>query len=288
MMRIPSCLYVAVLGAASIFGAGCQAANEKPSCDSALKSLKSSIEQVKAGARARAEMESLGRFAKEARAACNVSQFDVGMRLIEGYKELGNQESIAELFEQLRPTSAKEREVLHFRAAEFFIDTGDRKKALFHIDALASVSSDIDLRDTVTAEYECEYGRCAFALSKLQRLSDKFPDIDGYRMLLGFALADRHEFDSAARQFEVVLRNGSMDVFSSKAAVVATTAFANSGQPQKARRFYELYSTIDQPVNGVSDRNFAMMEKIANDTTGQVFIFSEWPVPESSAALPLR
>jgi len=207
-----------------------------------------------------------------------MTQFEAGMSVILALNLKKDVPEVGATYESIEPRTSKEKEILYFRATEFFTVVRDQEKATYYLGELEKNTDDQDLKDTATVEFECTFDRCALALGKLQRLSIKFPNSMGYRSLLGYAYADRRQFKEAAEQFDIVVQNEAVDSLDSTTALVGIVSYANSKQKDKARRLYEIFTSTAQPQPGINEENFAKMREIVDDTSGKEFLFSDWPI----------
>jgi len=273
--RWPS--FAALLGALAIIS-GCGSARDAVGCDVDLASLNSAIAGFQSGTiLSSPEQEALDVQINQVETTCDISKMEVAGALISAFKLRGAKEKIAELYEKVKPEGDTEKEILYFRATEFFVDVRNREKAHAYLVKLEGVSRDADMADTARIEFECVFGRCGRAVEKAKRLSAKYPEIVGYHVFLGLSHADRHEFTEAAEQFDEILNSNAVGTINSETALIAVASYSNSGQKEKATRFYDLYSQSTQVQVGVNDLNFANMKKVLEDKSGQTFLFSDWP-----------
>ena len=262
---------------------GCSAV-DAPTCADSLTQLKSTVDLARSDARLSDDQRhSLRTQIADTERTCDATKFEPGMRIISALTLLKDDREIARLFEMMRAETPKERDVLLFRASEFFVATGNKLRAKHYVDTLDHEAEDRDLADTAISQYQCRFERCALVNDKLKSLVAKFPTVIGFRVLLGFSLADMRDFEAASREFDNVVQSGEIGAFDSNTALIAIAAYVNSGQREKARVLFERFSQISAPIPGISDQNFANMRAILEDTSGKVFYFSEWPIP---AVLP--
>jgi hypothetical protein len=203
-----------------------------------------------------------------------VTNFEPGTALLFAYGAKRDITDAAKLYDQIVPKSERESELLYFRATEFFTVTRNKQKAEIFLSKLQKVSHDPDITDPSEAFFQCTFDRCAFALDKLKRLTSRHPETVGYNSLLGYSYADMHDFHNAAQQFDVVM-NRDFSAFDSTTALVAVVSYANTGQRGKASAVVDRFGQAGVPP--AAEANFLNMKRIAEDTSGQTFLFSQWP-----------
>jgi tetratricopeptide (TPR) repeat protein len=266
-------LMVALLACSS-----CHAENNQ-ACEQSLRDLDSKLSTVAGNTDPKLEWRQLlDAGIARVQAECKTEETTTGLLLAAAQKMKGDYHAAGEAYRTIKPKSTKEEELVSFRAAELFIEAGSRAKAEPFLRRLETVSQNHWMVETARAQFECKFGRCGTQLERLQALSRDQPTVVGYNALLGYAYADRHEFEKAADQFDVVLATD-VSALDSITALIAVASYANTNQRDKARRVYESFAKSHEEVVGVNERNFANMRAILEDTSGNLILFSEWPPP---------
>jgi tetratricopeptide (TPR) repeat protein len=273
--------YKLVLIVSALLVSSCGATQETElGCEAVLKNLNKATVDYFEDQRNQNAANALDAAVNQTIKACDTTDPEVGIAMLIANNSRPSIEKIEELIVQLKPRSKAEASGLYVLIAEHYTTASQKDKAEHYVLLLEKMDINSTAAGEARMQFECAFNRCATVLDIVRSLSQHKPSNPVYRFYLGQSYADRHQFRDAVEQYDWLVENNQMGIFDSGTALFAVAAYSNAGDKAKAKRFYDLYSAIEQPVEGVSDLDFKNMKKIIEDQSNQIFLFAPWPIEE--------
>jgi tetratricopeptide (TPR) repeat protein len=260
-----------------IFFTGCSEAKNN-SCDSALASLESAYRTAIMQGPDKTTMDKVKNTIKATTSKCDVTKYDTAYALARGYFTLSNAEGALESLKKIVPANEDEKVLKIYEIAHLYVNLHREKEAEKEVAILLKEFSDYNHAHLARVEYICTFKRCATVLDSALKLEEWQPSNPLMKLWLASSLADRHEFFKASDKFDQVLSEGGLWAFNEQFAIVGVISFSNSRQKEKALNLFRQFTALRYTEDDKQRDLYISMEKVANDKTNMVYLYSKWPI----------
>jgi tetratricopeptide (TPR) repeat protein len=256
--------------------ANCNSAQNAQDCKVSMQALIETVEDLEKGG---IEHGLIDKEIGQVKSTCDVSQFQTGMLIVHALKRQNKVDEIEPLLNAIKAQNKQEEMALLYEKAFFYIDQRKKEDASNYVLVLENDFPDTPEADSQRVRFECVFNRCASVVQLATALSKYRPEEKEYTILLAYAYADMHNFTEAAKQFNLLSDDQTIQKLDSKYALIAVASYSNVGQKEKAIEFYEKYIKTNKHLLDEGDKNHEMMRQIVeNQDKKRVFLFSDWPI----------
>lgn len=210
-------------------------------------------------------------------ASCNPKDAETATAIAYGYFALEDASSALEALLKIDARNDNEARQKGYELAHLYIFLSREEDAQREVAALRDKFGEHPQAVLASVEYTCKFHRCAYALDDALKLQKWGPSNSLMKLWLGYALADRHEFEKAAEEFDAVVASGDIWTFDPTFAAVAVATYSNTNQKDKASALFRRFSALRYPEGNETDPLRAIMQTIVNDKSDKIYLFSKWP-----------